>query len=153
MGGQNTEPHLDALAAIPLEERYVWRVISALKWAFCDLDTDSATADLHTLSEEDLKKVVEPLTLRAIQFCLFVNALLGESATERIMQHAVRCAGESSSAAGRPGLSSLRGISLYLPSVVAKEGANGKPTCSAPWLMASRSLSSTHNSTYLLPFA
>jgi len=98
MGGQDTEPHLDALAAIPPEERYVWRVISALKWAFCDLDTDSATADLHTLSEEDLKKVVEPLTLRAIQFCLFVNALLGESATERIMQHAVRCARESSSA-------------------------------------------------------
>jgi thioesterase domain-containing protein len=95
MGGQDTEPYLDALAALPLEERYVWRVISALKWAFCDLDTDSATADLHTLSEEDLKKVVEPLTLRAIQFCLFVNALLGEDATGRIMQQAVRCARES----------------------------------------------------------
>jgi hypothetical protein len=96
MGGQDTEPHLAALAALPLEERYVWRVISALKWAFCDLETESATADLHTLSEEDLKKVVEPLTLRATQFCLFVNALLGEDATERIMQQALRCAKESS---------------------------------------------------------
>jgi hypothetical protein len=66
-----------------------------LKWAFCDLETESATADLHTLSEEDLKKVVEPLTLRATQFCLFVNALLGEDATDRIMQQALRFAKES----------------------------------------------------------
>src|ERR1039457_238436 len=34
IGGQDTEPFLTALAALPLEERYVWRVISALKWAF-----------------------------------------------------------------------------------------------------------------------
>ena len=99
MSGQNTEPYLAALAALPLEERYVWRVISALKWAFCDLDTENAIADLHTLSEEDLKKVVEPLSLRAIQFCLFVNALIGGNATERIMRHAVQCAKESSAPA------------------------------------------------------
>jgi hypothetical protein len=96
IAGQDTEPHLAALAALPLEERYVWRVISALKWAFCDLDTESAIVDLHTLSEADLKKVVEPLSLRAIQFCMFVNALIGEDATERIVQHALRCAKESS---------------------------------------------------------
>ncbi|MHB1958863.1 MAG: hypothetical protein ACYCO5_07515 [Acidobacteriaceae bacterium] len=76
MGGQDTEPYLAALAALPLEERYIWRVMSALKWAFCDLETESVTADLHTLSEDDLKKVLEPLTLRATQFCIFVNALL-----------------------------------------------------------------------------
>jgi hypothetical protein len=34
MRGQDTQPYLAALAALPLEERYVWRVISALKWAF-----------------------------------------------------------------------------------------------------------------------
>ena len=99
MGGQDTEPYLAALAALPLEERYVWRVISALKWAFCDLDTESAIADLHTLSEEDLKKVVEPLKLRTIQLCLFVNSLVGDAATERIVQHALRCAKESSAPA------------------------------------------------------
>jgi len=96
MSGQDTEPYLAALAALPLEERYVWRVVSALKWAFCDLDTETAMADLHTLSETDLKKVVEPLSLRAIQFCMFFNALLGEEPTERIMQHALRCSKESS---------------------------------------------------------
>lgn len=99
MSGQDTEPYLAALAALPLEARYVWRVVSALKWAFCDLDTVNAIADLHTLSEDDLKKVVEPLSLRAIQFCLFVNALIGEDATERIMQHAIKCAKESSAPA------------------------------------------------------
>jgi hypothetical protein len=95
-GGQDAEPHLAALTALSLEERYVWRVVSALKWAFCDLGTENVIADVRTLSEEDLKKVVEPLSLRAIQFCLFVNALIGEDATERIMQHALRCAKESS---------------------------------------------------------
>ena len=99
IGGQDTEPYLAALAALPLEERYVWRVTSALKWAFCDLDTENAIADVHTLSEEDRVRVAEPLTLRATQFCLFVNALIGEDATERIMQHALRCAKESSEAA------------------------------------------------------
>ena len=99
MAGQDTEPHIAALAALPLEERYVWRVISALKWAFCDLETESAIADFRTLSEEDRVKVAEPLTLRATQFCLFINALIGEDATERIMQHAVRCAKESSAPA------------------------------------------------------
>ena len=96
MSGQDPDPYLAALDTLPLEERYVWRVISALKWAFCDLDTESAIADLHTLSEEDLKKVVEPLKLRTIQLCLFVNSLVGEDATERIVQHALRCAKESS---------------------------------------------------------
>jgi hypothetical protein len=96
MRGQDTEPYLSALASLPLEERYVWRVLSALKWAFCDLDTESAIADLHTLSEEDLKKVVEPLSLRTIQLCMFVNSLVGEDAMERIVQHALRCVKESS---------------------------------------------------------
>jgi hypothetical protein len=99
IGGQDTEPFLTTLAALPLEERYVWRVISALKWAFCDLETENAIADFRTLSEEDRVRVAEPLTLRATQFCLFINALIGEDATERIMQHAVRCAKESSAPA------------------------------------------------------
>jgi hypothetical protein len=101
LAGQDTEQHFAALAALPLEVRYVWRVISALKWAFCDLETESAIADFRTLSEDDRLKVAEPLTLRATQFCLFVNALLGEDATERIMQHALRCAkGSSEPASG-----------------------------------------------------
>src|SRR5580692_7974777 len=79
MGGRDTGPALAELAALPLHQRYVWRVISALKWGLCDLDTDSVAADVATLSEQDLKSVAEPLALRAMQFSLFVKALVGET--------------------------------------------------------------------------
>lgn len=101
MKEQDTQPHLAALAAVPLEDRYVWRVISALKWAFCDFDSQSARADLYTLSERDLKTVTEPLAVRAIQFCLFVRALLGQEAMDQIMQQALRHADGSSTPAPR----------------------------------------------------
>ena len=90
IGGQDTAPHLAALAELPLEERYVWRVISALKWAFCDLETENVLADLETLSEEDLKLVAQPIAMRAIQFSLFAKALLGQEAAEQIMLRATR---------------------------------------------------------------
>jgi hypothetical protein len=99
MEGQDTQPYLAALAALPLEDRYVWRVISALKWAFCDLDTHSARADVCTLSGKDLEIVAEPLAVRAIQFCLFVRALVGQEAMEKIMQQALRYAKDSSTTA------------------------------------------------------
>ena len=99
MRGEDTQPHLAALAALPLEDRYVWRVISALKWAFCDFDSQSARADLYTLSESDLETVAEPLAIRAIQFCLFVQALVGQGAMEKIMQQALRYATDSSTPA------------------------------------------------------
>lgn len=57
IGGQETTPYLATLAELPLEERYVWRVISALKWAFSDLETENVLADLETLSKDDLKLV------------------------------------------------------------------------------------------------
>jgi hypothetical protein len=101
MGGQDTQPYLAALAALPLEDRYVWRVISALKWGFCDFDSQSARADLYTLSERDLETVAEPLAVRAIQFCLFVQALVGQEAMEKIMQQALRYAKDSTTAQGK----------------------------------------------------
>jgi hypothetical protein len=91
MGGRDTGPALAKLAALPLEQRYVWRVVSALKWAFCDLDTDSVAADVATLSEQELKTVAEPLALRAMQFSLFVKALVGETAAREIMVRALSC--------------------------------------------------------------
>ena len=90
IGGQDTGPYLAALAELPLEERYVWRVISALKWAFCDLETENVLADLETLSEDDLKLVAQPIAMRAIQFSLFAKALLGQEAAEQIMLRATR---------------------------------------------------------------
>ena len=94
ISGRDTGPALAALAALPLEQRYVWRVISALKWGLCDLDTESVAADVETLSEQELKTVAEPLALRAMQLSLFIKALVGENAAREIMLRALACQGE-----------------------------------------------------------
>ena len=80
------------IAALPLEKRYVWRVLSALKWGFADFDSGSVAMDRETLSPEDQKRVAESLNVRPIQFCLFLKALLGAEEMERIMVHAIKAA-------------------------------------------------------------
>jgi hypothetical protein len=85
MDREDTTSHLQAIAQLPLEKRYVWRIASALKWGFADFDSGTVAMDRDTLSEEDLRKVVELLRIRPIQFCKFLTALLGEEAMERIM--------------------------------------------------------------------
>ena len=77
------------IAAMPLEKRYVWRVASALKWAFADLETVSVNVDRETLPKEDLKKLIELLRLRPMQLCIFLKALLGEEAMERMMKDGI----------------------------------------------------------------
>ena len=92
MSGQDTAPFVAALATMPLEDRYVWRVMSALKWAFCDLETESVIADLRTLSEEDTEKVMDRLRLRTLQFCIFVCTMLGQNAGEQLILQELRSA-------------------------------------------------------------
>jgi hypothetical protein len=96
MKGQDTDPVLGAIAALPIEKRYVWRVVTALGSAFCDCDTACVTADVRTLSAANLQKIVGTLPVRAIQFCLFLKALIGEDAMFETMQHALLYAEESS---------------------------------------------------------
>src|SRR5215471_21167398 len=45
MQGKDTGPAIEELTALPLERRYTWRVASALKWAFGDLETMNVEAD------------------------------------------------------------------------------------------------------------
>jgi len=92
MQDRDTTPHMEEIAAMPLEKRYVWRVASALKWAFADLETVSVNVDRETLSQEDLAKVVELLRFRPMQMCLFLKALLGKEAMERLMGEAIAVA-------------------------------------------------------------
>jgi hypothetical protein len=92
MQDRDTTPHMEEIAAMPLEKRYLWRVALALKWAFADLETVSVNVDRETLSKEDLKKLVELLRLRPMQLCIFLKALLGEEAMERLMAEAVAVA-------------------------------------------------------------
>ena len=95
MQDQDTTQHMEEIAAIPLEKQYVWRVASALKWAFADLETVSVNVDRETLSEADLKKLIELLRLRPIQFCIFLKALIGTEGMERLMKNGIETAKKS----------------------------------------------------------
>src|SRR3984885_12556983 len=77
MQDQDIAPHMEEIAALPLEKRYVWRVASALKWAFADLETVSVNVDRETLSAADLGKGVELLRLRPMQLCIFFESAPG----------------------------------------------------------------------------
>ncbi len=90
MQKKNSDPAFDELRQLPLEKRYIWRIVSALKWAFVDCDPDSVMLDRHLLAPEDLKKVLELLRLRPVQFCIFLKALLGEEVMEKTMTDAIR---------------------------------------------------------------
>jgi hypothetical protein len=92
MRNADPTPEVEALCQLPLEKRYIWRVASALKWAFADLETESAEADKATLTPEDFSRVMELLKLRPMQFCLFLNALVGPEEMQRMMIEAIKVA-------------------------------------------------------------
>lgn len=90
MKGADPTPELDELRHLPLEERYVWRVASALKWGFADCDDLSVEADKATLTPEDFAKVMHLLKLRPIQLCIFLKAMLGVEEMQRLMVEAIK---------------------------------------------------------------
>lgn len=69
MQGQDTTVHSKAIADLPLERRYVWRVASALKWAFADFDDVTVGIDEQNLSPEDFARVAELLKFRCNSVC------------------------------------------------------------------------------------
>ena len=90
MKGEGLESALSEIANLPLEQRYVWRVASTLKWAFADFESVNVVADRKTLSAEDRKKLADLLKVRPLQFCLFLAALFGEKQMEALMINAIR---------------------------------------------------------------
>jgi hypothetical protein len=90
MQEQDLGPAKQEIAALPLEERYVWRVASALKWAFADLETLNVEVDRETIRSEDRQRLIELLKNRPLQFCLFLSALFGEKQMELMMISALR---------------------------------------------------------------
>ena len=90
--GGDIEPYLAEIAQLPIEKRYVWRVASAMKWAFADFDTVNVNVDRQTLSQEDLAKVLQLLSHRPLQFCMFLKALVGTEAMERLMTEGIAVA-------------------------------------------------------------
>jgi hypothetical protein len=95
MQGGDVESALNAIAGLPLENRYVWRVASALKWGFADFDDFSVAADRDTLKPEDLTKLMDLLKVRPIQFCMFLTALVGPEAMKAMMINAIVTAEKS----------------------------------------------------------
>ncbi len=91
---RDTDPtqQLDEVASLPLEKRYIWRVASALTWAFSDFDDVNVETDRATISQDDLEKVLNLLKLRPAQFCLFLQALVGAEQMERTMVEAIAVA-------------------------------------------------------------
>ena len=92
MQDRDTTPFMEEIAARQLEKRYVWRVASALKWAFADLETVSVNVDRETLPEEDLRKVIELLRLRPMQISIFLKALVGTEGMERLLKEGIAAA-------------------------------------------------------------
>jgi hypothetical protein len=92
MGNKDQQSAMAAIAELPLEKRYIWRVASALKWAFADFDNLCAEIDRDTLSADDREKLMELLKHRPIQFCIFLNALLGAGEMQRMMVDAIKVA-------------------------------------------------------------
>jgi len=92
MQDHDITPHVEEIRQLPLEKRYVWRVASALKWAFADFDDVNVNVDRETLSEEDLKKLVELLRFRPIQMCMFLKALLGTESMEMLIEQGLTLA-------------------------------------------------------------
>src|ERR1700719_447249 len=90
--GHDITPHVEEIAQLPLEKRYIWRIASALKWGFADFDSVYVPVDRETLSEDDLGKVLELLRFRPMQLCMFLKALIGPEEMERLMTSAVAAA-------------------------------------------------------------
>ena len=83
---------MQALSELPLEKRYIWRVASALKWAFADFDQVNVTADRDTLGDADLTRVLKLVQHRPIQFCLFLAAPVEPVEMQRMMVQAIKIA-------------------------------------------------------------
>jgi hypothetical protein len=94
---QDADPtaELEAIRALPLEKRYVWRVASALKWAFADFDDLGVEADKRTSSAEDFAKVMDLLKFRPMQFCMCLKTLVGVEEMQRMMVEAIGVAKQS----------------------------------------------------------
>lgn len=90
MGHKDPRPAIEEISALPLEQRYTWRVASALKWAFANFENLSVVADRRTLGQEDLDTLVELLRVRPVQLCMFFAALFGEERMEKLMAASVQ---------------------------------------------------------------
>ena len=99
--GSSIQVESEAIAKLSLEERYIWRIASALQSAFAGFGALYVRADRKTLSDSDVATVLNLLELHPMQFCLYLRALVGPAEMERIMVQAIRVA-KTGSGRGQP---------------------------------------------------
>ena len=91
IGDLERRAFIEALAALPLEERYVWRVASALKWAFADLETLSGEVSLSPGREASHKqrwRILDPGFTSSD--CKLIAALAGCASNQPLIIHAAQ---------------------------------------------------------------
>ena len=92
MQGSDPTADLEALRQVPLENRYILRVASALKWGLADCESLSVEADKRTLTPEDFAKVMDLLKFRPMQLAIVLKALVGVEDMQRMMVEAIGAA-------------------------------------------------------------
>jgi hypothetical protein len=92
--GRDPAPELQAVAALPLEKRYVWRIALALRQAFCDFDSETVRMDLATLSAEQIAEVQKLVAFRPMQLAWFFQTLFGIQSMQSHFTQAIRNAQE-----------------------------------------------------------
>lgn len=84
MKGVGVEAAARVVEGLDLKDRYLWRVASALQWAFADFDSETAKLDWLCLPEEQRKQVEDALLLqiRLTQMAFLMKALYGQEGEE-----------------------------------------------------------------------
>ena len=85
---KGVEAALSLVVNLELRDRYLWRVASALQWAFADFDSGTARIDWDAMSEEERAQVTKMLDLRLIQLSYLISELYGASEADRQLSQA-----------------------------------------------------------------
>jgi hypothetical protein len=67
------EGALQVVRDLPLEKRYIWRVFSALKWAFADFEDEYVALDLPHIPEPKRSEMTKELELRFQQLQMLLQ--------------------------------------------------------------------------------
>src|SRR5262249_19617225 len=72
---QAAEDAAQRIKHLRLEGRYIWRIMSALKWGLSDFDSKTVKLDLQHLSDEERYEMVQDLEVCLTQLRTMLNAL------------------------------------------------------------------------------
>ena len=83
--GKETTSAFARIATLPMQERYVWRILRALELAFGDYDVQSVRLDLLAMAPEDISCFREAIERRCSQFRLLIDTLTASTAAAQEM--------------------------------------------------------------------